>query len=148
MAIAVFALQVTNKLLHVIDIVVEVKLAARQRHEACVFPVGDVDLVVFQHAFDGVAQQGGVVSRQRRHDQHSRLVLEVGQGGAVVCKTFEAAQFTKWLVDLNAFMDGNFDAAVDNVLNAKAWLFVILAQTVDQVIASRHTLNKGVLRHG
>ena len=62
MAIAVLALQVADELLHVIDIVIQVKLAFGERHQAGVFPVGDVDLVVFEHAAHGIAQQRCVVA--------------------------------------------------------------------------------------
>ena len=61
-AVAVSALQVTDELLHVVDIVVQVEFAFRQGNDAGIFPVGDVDLVVFEHGLDGVAQQSGVMA--------------------------------------------------------------------------------------
>ena len=62
MAIAVFALQMSNELLNIVHIIIKVKLAVCQRHQASVFPIGDVNLVIFQHGLHGVAQQGGVVA--------------------------------------------------------------------------------------
>ena len=62
MAIAVFALQMPNELLNIVHIVIKVKRAVCQRHQASVFPIGDVNLVVFQHGLHGVTQQGGVVA--------------------------------------------------------------------------------------
>ena len=61
-AVAVSALQVTDELLHVVDIVVQVEFAFRQRHDAGIFPVGDVDLVVSEHGLDGVPQQSSVMT--------------------------------------------------------------------------------------
>ena len=144
-AIAVNALQVANEFLHVVDVVVEVEFTFRQRYQAGVFPVGDVDLVVLEHGFNGVAQQGGVVAGQGRHNQHGRLGLEFFQGGGVVAETLETAQLTKWLVDFNALVNGNVDAVHINGAQAKLWLFVVFSQTVHQVVAGGNTLRKRVL---
>jgi len=62
MAVAIGALQMANELLYVVDVVVKVKLAIAQRHQAGIFPVGDVDLVARQHGLDSVSQQGGIVA--------------------------------------------------------------------------------------
>ena len=58
---------------HVVDIVVEVEPAFGERHHAGVGPIGDIDVVVRQQAFHGPAQQRGIVTRHRRHDQQARL---------------------------------------------------------------------------
>ena len=79
MAIAVNALQVADELLHIVDIVVQMEFTFGQGHQAGIFPVGDVDLVVFEHGLDGVAQQRGVVAGQGRHDQHCGLPFELVQ---------------------------------------------------------------------
>ena len=83
-AVAILALQVADEFLYMVDVVIQVKFAIFQRHQAGVFPVGDVDLVVLQHRFDRVAQQCGVVTRQRSHNQHGGLVLQFFQCGRVV----------------------------------------------------------------
>ena len=62
MTVAILALQVFDEFLYVVNVVVQVKAAIRQRNQTCVFPVGDVDLVVFKHGFDSVSQQRGVVA--------------------------------------------------------------------------------------
>ena len=142
MAVAIFALQVADEFLDVIDIVVKVERAIGQRHVACVFPVGDIDLVVFQHGLDGVAQQGRVVARQRRYDQHRRLVLELGERGRVVRKAFKAAQFAKRLVDFNAFLNRQGDSVYIHCVDVKRWLFITLAEAVHQAVACRHALGK------
>ena len=80
-----------DELLHVVDVIVEVKRTFRQRHTAGVFPVSDVDLVVFQHGFHGVTQQRGVVAGQRGHDQHSGLTFKFAERVDIVGKTLEAA---------------------------------------------------------
>ena len=127
MAVAVNALQVADKFLHVVDVIVEVESAVGQGHGARVLPVGDVDLVVLEHGFDGVAQQGGVMARQGRDDQHGRLALEPGQRGRVVGKTLEAAQLAKRLVNFNPLMNGDVGAANIHRLDIKGRFFVVLA---------------------
>ena len=99
-----------DEFLHIVDVVVEVEFAVGQRHIACIFPVGDIDLVVFEHGFDGVAQQRGVVPRQWRHDQHGGLAFEVRQRAQIVGKTLEAAQLAKRLVNFDALVNRQTDA--------------------------------------
>ena len=112
------------------------------------FPVGDVDLVVLEHGFNGVAQQRCIVARQRSHNQHSRLVFEPGQRGRVVGEAFEAAQLAKRLVDFNSLMDGNTGALNIHGMNVKRWFFVVFAQSVHQAVAGCHTLGKRAFTHG
>ena len=57
----------------VVDVVVEIEAAARERHHAGVDPFGDVDVVVRQERLDGAAQQRRVVAGHRRDDQQLRL---------------------------------------------------------------------------
>ena len=146
MAVAVHALQVADEFLHIVDIVVEVERPVRQRHGAGVFPVGDVDLVVFEHGFDGVAQQRGVVARQRGHDQHRRLAFELAQRRHVVRKPLEAAQFAKRLVQLDFFVNGDIHPVHIHRVDAKCWLFIVFAQAVHQVVAGGQALHHGQLR--
>jgi hypothetical protein len=68
-----------------------------------------------EHGAHRVAQQRGVVARQRRHDQHHRLALEFGQGGAVVGEALEAAQFAKRLVDFDPLEDGHVHPSTSTV---------------------------------
>ena len=60
--------QVTQKIHHIVDVVIKVERAQAQRHSLRVGPVGDIDVKVGQRSADGIAQQGGKVPRQRRHD--------------------------------------------------------------------------------
>ena len=55
MAVDVFSLQVADKLLHVVDVVVQMKFTVFERNQAGVFPVGNVYLVVFKQRLYGVA---------------------------------------------------------------------------------------------
>jgi hypothetical protein len=98
-----------------------------------------------QHGLDRVAQQRGVVARQRRHDQHRGLVFELFQRGRVVAKALEAAQFAKGLVNLNPLVNGHIHAVDIDGAQAKLGLFVVLAQAVHQVVAGRNALCKRVL---
>ena len=145
MAVAIGFLQVTDELLHVVHVVIQVELTLRQGHQAGVFPVGDVDLVVFEHGLDGVAQERGVVARQRSHHQHHRLALELVQRGQIVRKTLEAAQLTKRLVDFHPLVNRHLDTVHVHRAQTKFRLFVVLAQTVHQVKAGRNALRHGQL---
>ena len=148
MAVAIDGLQVANEFLNIVDVIVQMEFTIGQRHQACVFPIGDVDLVALQHGLDSVAQQGGVVARQGSHDQHHRLGLERGQGVRIVREAFETAQFAKRLVDFDALMNCHIDPIDLDGLDAKFRLFIIFAQPVHQRIACRHALCQRRLGHG
>ena len=132
-AVAIACLQVANEFLHVVDVVVQVKFALRQGNHAGVFPVGDIDLVVAQHAAHGIAQQGGVVAGQGGDDQHRGLAQQGVQRGGVVRKTLEAAQLAKGLVDFHALANGYVHPIDLHRLNAKLRLLVVFGQAVEQV---------------
>jgi len=140
MAVAILALQVANEFLHIVDVVVQMEFTVGQGNQAGIFPVGDVDLVAGQHCFDRVAQQGGIVARQGRHDQHHGLFFELVQGGSIVAETLEAAQLTKRLVDLHTLVDGHIHTVHRHRLDAKGRFLVIFAKSVDQVIGGRNTM--------
>ena len=59
----------------IVDIVVEVETALFDRHVTRVGPVGDVDVVAWQHPLDRPAQQCREVPAHRRDDQQLRLSL-------------------------------------------------------------------------
>ena len=56
------------------DIFVEAEAAVRREGRRAVVPVGDVDVVLGQHGADGAAQQRREMARQRRDQQHARLL--------------------------------------------------------------------------
>jgi hypothetical protein len=145
MAVAIDALQVANEFLHVIDVVVQVELTVRHRHQARILPVGDVDLVVLEHGAHGVAQQRGVVARKRCHDQHGRLALEPGQRGGIIRETLEAAQLAERLVDFDTFVNGHVDPIHIDGADAELGFLVVLAQTVHQGVAGGDALGHGGL---
>ena len=58
---------------HVVDIIVEIETAFRQRHHAGIDPVGDIDVVIGQERFHRAAQQRGEMARHRRDDEQPRL---------------------------------------------------------------------------
>ena len=145
MAIAVNALQMGDEFLNIIDVVVKVEGTIGQRYGAGIFPVGDVDLVVLEHGLDGVAQQSGVMAGQWRHNQHGGLTLEFCQGGWVVGETLEAAQLAKGLVQLNPFVHRYTGAVHINSGQAKHRLFIVLAEAVNQAVASRCALHQRIL---
>ena len=148
MAIAILALQVANEFLHIVHVVVQMELAIGQWHQAGVFPVGDIDLVPFEHGAHGVAQQRGVVAGQRRHNKNHWLRLELGQRGGIIRKALETAQFAKRLVDFDALVDRHTDAVDIHGVNAKRWLFIVFAQPVHQVIPSSNALRHRRLAQG
>ena len=69
---------------HEIDVVVQIEPARRERDEAGIDPVGEVEVVIGQEPLDGVAQERCVVARERSDHQHlrvaaARVALEVDQ---------------------------------------------------------------------
>ena len=139
-AVTVFALQVADEILHIVDVIVQRKMTFAQRHQAGVFPVGDVDLMALQHGFDGVAQQRGVVARQGGDDQHGGLRFHGLQRGRVVGEAFEADQIAKGAGDFNALLNRHIGAAHIHRVDAEFGLFVVFTQAVHQIQTRRHSL--------
>ncbi len=133
--VQVISADMADEFLDVAGVVGQVEGAFLQRHHACVNPVGDVDLVVLQQGAHGVAQQGGVVARQRRAHQHHRLVLEQLDGLGVVRIAFEADQLAEWLFQHGLLDDGNVAPMAPHRPDSEGWLFVFLAQTIEQFAA-------------
>ena len=145
MAVAVDALQVADEFLNVVHIVIQVEIALGKRHQARIFPVRDVDLVVFQHGLDGIAQQRRIVAGKGRHDEHRWLVFQFGQCCRVVTEPFESTQLAERLADFNAFMDRDIDAIGIDGANPEFRLFIIFAQPMQEVEGCRNPLGKRVL---
>jgi len=131
---------VADEFLHVRHVVVEAEAAFRLGHHACIHPVGDVDLVVAQQRAHGVAQQGGVVTGQRRHDQHGGVVLQRGDGAGVVGVALEAQQAAERLLDDLLFHHGHGVAVHVDLVDLPRGLFVVLADAVDQFVAGGDAL--------
>ena len=140
MAVAVFALHMADAVLHIVDVVIQIESTFGQRHETCVFPVGDIDLVVFEHGFDGIAQQRCVVARKRRYDQHDRMVLDFDQRVRIVGQALKTQQIAKGSAPLDALVNRHLDAIDLYGTQAELGLFVVFSQAVHQLIARRHTL--------
>ena len=104
--------------------------------------------MVFQHGFNRVTQQRGVVARKWRNNQHCGLALEFGQRVGIVGKALEAAQLAKRFVDFNPLVNRHAGAVNINRLDAKSWLFVVFTQAVQQAVTGCHALGKRVLTHG
>ena len=69
----------------IVDVIVEIERSERERHEARVRPVRDVDVAVRQELLDRSAQQRRVMAGHRRDNQELRLILggrEVGSDEA------------------------------------------------------------------
>ena len=105
--------------------------------------------MALQHAANGIAQQGGVVARQGRNDQHRRLTFERGQGGAIVRKALEAAQFAKRFVNLDALVDRDIGLAAvvhhRHGFDPKLRANIVFAQAVGQIEAGSSALGEGHL---
>ena len=70
MTVSMRLLNVSNKVLYVVDVIIKMEFPLRQRNQTGIFPISDVDLVALKHGFDGVTQQGGVVPRQGGNNQN------------------------------------------------------------------------------
>ena len=71
----------SQHLAQIVDVVVEVEGADRQRNHPRVRPVGDVDIEIRQKRFDGAAEQSRVVAGHRRDDQELRLIGPIREVG-------------------------------------------------------------------
>ncbi len=65
-----------DHLAHIEHIVIKIETALGDRNLARIHPVGDVHFMVRQEGFDRAAQQRGVVTGHRGHDQH-RPILDL-----------------------------------------------------------------------
>ena len=83
--------------------------------------------MVFEHGFDGVTQQRGVVAREWGHDQDNGLSFDLGKCLGVVRKTLESAQFAKRLVHFDTLVDSDFHPVHIDRFDAELRLFVIFA---------------------
>ena len=81
------------------------------------------------------------MARERRHDQHHRLLLELIERARIVGETLETAQFAERFVNFDAFVDGHLHTVDFDSSNAKNGFFVVFAQAVHQVVASRCALS-------
>jgi hypothetical protein len=133
-----------DELGHVGNVVVEVERPMRQRHQPGIDPVGDVHVVVGQHGAHGVAQQGRVVARQRRHDQHPGVLAVRRQPRGQ--HALEVQQLAEWLVQ-DHFLDHRHLARADGGgAQAEGRLVVFLAEPVQQVVAGSQTARERGVR--
>ncbi len=131
----VLGADMADEFLDVVDVVRQVEGAFLDRHHARVDPVGDVDLVVLQQRAHGVAQQRGVVARQRRGHQYHRLVLEQLDGLGVVGIALEAQQLAEGLFQHGLLDDGDVAPVGAHRLDIERRFFVFLAEPVQQFVA-------------
>ncbi len=124
-----------NELADVGNIVIQAETALLGGHHASVGPVGDEHLVILQHGFHCVAQQGGMMARQRRHDEHGRIILELAQQADVVRKPLEPQQTTERLFQHDPLLHCDSLALDLHAIDAELGFFVVLEQPVHQVVA-------------
>ncbi|MCY1532270.1 hypothetical protein D9M68_675330 [compost metagenome] len=139
----VFGADMADEVLDVVDVVRQVEGAVFNRHHARVDPVGHVDLVVLQQRAHGVAQQRGMVARQRRAHQHHRLVLQQLDGFRVVGIALEAQQLAERLFQHGLLDDGNVAPVGAHRLDVEAGFFIFLAEPVKQLIAGSQAGSAG-----
>ena len=138
-----FCADVADEFLHVGHVVVQAEGAFGRRHHAGVHPVGHVHLVVAQQRVHGVAQQGGVMARQRRHHQHHRVVLQQRDGVGIVGVALEAQQPAERLLQRFQFHHGHGTAMRLDLADLPRRLFVVLADAVDEFVARRDAFRAG-----
>jgi len=105
-----------QELNEIIDIIVEVEAAVRQRNHLRVAPVGNVNVVARQQALDRAAQQGRIVARHWRDDQQAGAGLD-----ALADKMLELSER---LPQQNLLTDRHALAADANALDAEFGLAV------------------------
>ena len=132
--------QVADEVLHVAHVIVQVERARRQRHHARVDPVGHVDVVGGQQGAHGVAQQRGMMARQRRHQQDLRVFLRGVPHVAV-----EVHQATEGLVQGHGLGDADGLAVDLGGGQAPGGFLVFLADAGHQLIAGGQlTRDRGI----
>jgi hypothetical protein len=87
-----------------------------------------------------------MVARQRGAHEHDRLFLELGDSIAVVSVTFETYQLAKRLFDDDLLDYRNSAAVFLDFADVEFGLFVILAQSVKQLVAGGNARSAGHVR--
>ena len=95
----------------IIDIVVEVEAAVRQRHQLRIAPVGDVDVAAREQALDRPAQQRRIVARHRRDDQQARTLVDAFAG--------EMLELPERLAENDLLVDAHVLAADPDAVDAE-----------------------------
>ncbi len=134
---------VADELANVGDVIVEVEGALVARDHARVDPVRDVDLVLRQEALHRVAQQGRVVTRERRDHEHRRVLLEPADHLGLVAVALEALQATERLRDHRLFRPPAPRAAHVRRMDPELRLLVVLADAVKKLVARREAGSAG-----
>ena len=112
----------------IVDVIVKVEGTCRQRQLTRIDPIGDVDIVERQERLDGSAQQGGVVTRQRRNDQQ----LGLGRRRGAVELALEMKQTAEWPPPHDAFGYRNAFACHERAGQAERRLAVAARQPFEQ----------------
>jgi len=127
--------QQADEFLHIVNVVVQVERAFRQRYHARVRPVGDVDIVLGQQAAHGIAQQGRVVTGQGGNQQNFGLLQASGF-------FFEVNQAAKRFCHDNVFADLDALALDEHGFDVELRFFVVFAKAVHQLVAGCDALRK------
>jgi len=138
--------KMADELLDVGDVVVQPELALAAGHHARVDPVGHIDAMVAQQRAHGVAQQRGVMARQRRHHQHERLVEHGVELVGFVAVALEAQQLAERLAEFLVHHDRHALALDFDFVDAPFGLLVILADAMEQLIDRGQAISAGHLR--
>ena len=101
--------EIFENLAQIVDVVVEVEEADRERHHPRIRPVRDVDIEIRQKRLDGPAEQSRVVARHRRNDQELRLIGPIRE-----VRADKAEEIAEWPGPNDVFED-RIDDAVDSL---------------------------------
>ena len=118
----------------------QVERAGGQRHHAGIGPVGDVDIMLQQQAAHGVTQERRMMARQRRHQQHGRLLEGREFLGRQVL--LEVEQSTERLLHGHFLDDRDFLPGEGHRDDVKGRFFIFLAQPIDQFVARGDALGE------
>ncbi|CFP63047.1 Uncharacterised protein [Bordetella pertussis] len=131
--------QVAQECLDVADVVVQMERAGVLRHHARIDPVGDIDVVSRQQRPHGIAQQRGMMARQRGHQQHAWI----GAARRTADIALEVHQPAERLVEHDGFDHGDAFALDLGGGQIPGRFLVFLADAVHQLAAGGE-----LARHG
>lgn len=122
----------------VVYVVVQREWSLAEGDQTSIDPVRDVDVMIGKKCPDGITEQGGVMSRERRDDQDFGAVLEGSNCALALAETLESEQPTEWLRQRDMLDDDDIFPTDLHRADVKLRLWVLLPDAIEQLPAGSH----------